>query len=166
MLEKIIEWSSQKQVHGHPGDGVRHCRRDLCPAQYSDRCHPRSLRCPGHRLHRVSGPGAAGGRGPGHLSAHDADAGGAAAPRSCAATPFSACPSSTSSLKTAPICTGPAPGCSNTSTTLPGRLPQGVTPSLGPDATGVGWVYEYVLESDRHDLQSCVRSRTGICVTS
>ncbi|MGA6925121.1 MAG: efflux RND transporter permease subunit, partial [Desulfosarcina sp.] len=33
-----------------------------------------------------------------------------------------------------------------------GRLPQGVTPSLGPDATGVGWVYEYALESDRHDL--------------
>lgn len=27
-----------------------------------------------------------------------------------------------------------------------GRLPKGVTPSLGPDATGVGWVYEYVLE--------------------
>jgi Cu(I)/Ag(I) efflux system membrane protein CusA/SilA len=34
-----------------------------------------------------------------------------------------------------------------------GKLPSGVTPSLGPDATGVGWVYEYVLESDRHDLQ-------------
>jgi Cu(I)/Ag(I) efflux system membrane protein CusA/SilA len=33
-----------------------------------------------------------------------------------------------------------------------GRLPQGVTPSLGPDATGVGWVYEYILESDRLDL--------------
>jgi len=33
-----------------------------------------------------------------------------------------------------------------------GRLPRGVTPSLGPDATGVGWVYEYMLESDRHDL--------------
>jgi Cu(I)/Ag(I) efflux system membrane protein CusA/SilA len=32
------------------------------------------------------------------------------------------------------------------------RLPSGVTPSLGPDATGVGWVYEYILESDRHDL--------------
>ena len=26
-----------------------------------------------------------------------------------------------------------------------GRLPKGVTPALGPDATGVGWVYEYVL---------------------
>ncbi len=25
------------------------------------------------------------------------------------------------------------------------RLPEGVTPSLGPDATGVGWVYEYAL---------------------
>src|SRR5210317_2011306 len=33
-----------------------------------------------------------------------------------------------------------------------GRLPQGVTPSLGPDATGVGWIYEYILESDKHDL--------------
>ena len=27
-----------------------------------------------------------------------------------------------------------------------GRLPEGVTPALGPDATGVGWVYEYVLK--------------------
>src|SRR5512133_1924482 len=34
-----------------------------------------------------------------------------------------------------------------------GRLPKGVTPVLGPDATGVGWVYEYALESDRHNLQ-------------
>lgn len=25
------------------------------------------------------------------------------------------------------------------------RLPPGITPSLGPDATGVGWVYEYVV---------------------
>jgi copper/silver efflux system protein len=33
-----------------------------------------------------------------------------------------------------------------------GQLPAGVTPQLGPDATGVGWVYQYTLESDRHDL--------------
>ena len=32
------------------------------------------------------------------------------------------------------------------------QLPQGVTPSLGPDATGVGWVYEYALKSKNHDL--------------
>ncbi len=31
-----------------------------------------------------------------------------------------------------------------------GRLPQGVTPTLGPDATGVGWVFQYaVLAKDR-----------------
>ena len=35
-----------------------------------------------------------------------------------------------------------------------GRLPQNVTPQLGPDATGVGWVYEYVLDGgDKYDLQ-------------
>jgi Cu(I)/Ag(I) efflux system membrane protein CusA/SilA len=33
-----------------------------------------------------------------------------------------------------------------------GRLPKGITPQLGPDATGVGWVYMYSLVSDRHDL--------------
>ena len=31
-------------------------------------------------------------------------------------------------------------------------LPAGVTPALGPDATGVGWAFMYVLKSDRHDL--------------
>jgi copper/silver efflux system protein len=37
---------------------------------------------------------------------------------------------------------------------ISGRLPAGVTPSLGPDATGVGWVYEYALvdRSGKHDL--------------
>jgi len=35
-----------------------------------------------------------------------------------------------------------------------GKLPEGVTPSLGPDATGVGWVYEYALvdKTGQHDL--------------
>jgi len=32
-------------------------------------------------------------------------------------------------------------------------LPAGVTPQLGPDATGLGWVYQYILESDEKDLQ-------------
>jgi Cu(I)/Ag(I) efflux system membrane protein CusA/SilA len=36
---------------------------------------------------------------------------------------------------------------------ISGRLPEGVTPNLGPDATGVGWVFQYLVESDRHDLQ-------------
>jgi len=32
------------------------------------------------------------------------------------------------------------------------QLPPGVEPVLGPDATGVGWVFEYTLESDSLDL--------------
>ncbi|HCL30454.1 MAG TPA: CusA/CzcA family heavy metal efflux RND transporter, partial [Candidatus Latescibacteria bacterium] len=39
------------------------------------------------------------------------------------------------------------------------RMPPGVTPTLGPDATGVGWVYEYTIEDttgklDLADLRS------------
>jgi len=38
--------------------------------------------------------------------------------------------------------------------TLRSRLPQGVTPTLGPDASAVGWVFQYALEdrSGTHDL--------------
>jgi len=36
--------------------------------------------------------------------------------------------------------------------TAAGRLPGGVTPSLGPDATGVGWVYQYVVQGARRSL--------------
>jgi Cu(I)/Ag(I) efflux system membrane protein CusA/SilA len=32
------------------------------------------------------------------------------------------------------------------------RLPAGVTPALGPDATGVGWVYQYVLQARNRSL--------------
>jgi Cu(I)/Ag(I) efflux system membrane protein CusA/SilA len=31
-----------------------------------------------------------------------------------------------------------------------GKLPPGVSPQIGPDATGVGWVYEYVLTTGRY----------------
>ena len=35
-----------------------------------------------------------------------------------------------------------------------GQLPEGVNPVIGPDATGVGWVFEYAIvdESGQHDL--------------
>ncbi|MBI5192598.1 MAG: efflux RND transporter permease subunit [Nitrospirae bacterium] len=32
------------------------------------------------------------------------------------------------------------------------KLPRGVTPSLGPDATGVGWVFEYSIEGKGYSL--------------
>ena len=36
---------------------------------------------------------------------------------------------------------------------LGSQLPAGVTPVLGPDATGVGWAFMYTLQSSKHDLQ-------------
>src|SRR5574338_1080772 len=36
---------------------------------------------------------------------------------------------------------------------LSGRLPQGVSPSLGPDATGVGWAFMYSINSTNRSLQ-------------
>ncbi|OGN58191.1 MAG: cation transporter [Chlamydiae bacterium RIFCSPLOWO2_12_FULL_49_12] len=38
---------------------------------------------------------------------------------------------------------------------IQGQLPEGVTPVIGPDATGVGWVFEYALidESGKYSLQ-------------
>jgi len=38
---------------------------------------------------------------------------------------------------------------------ITGNLPEGVTPVIGPDATGVGWVYQYALvdETGQNDLQ-------------
>ncbi len=37
---------------------------------------------------------------------------------------------------------------------IKGKLPEGVSPTLGPDATGVGWAFEYALvdRSGRHNL--------------
>lgn len=37
---------------------------------------------------------------------------------------------------------------------LEGQLPQGVVPRLGPDASGVGWVYQYVLRDTSNTLDS------------
>jgi Cu(I)/Ag(I) efflux system membrane protein CusA/SilA len=43
--------------------------------------------------------------------------------------------------------------------TVQGRLPQGVTPTIGPDATGVGWVFQYALV-DRSGRQSLADLRS------
>ena len=46
------------------------------------------------------------------------------------------------------------------------RLPQGVRTELGPDATGVGWVFQYALvdTTGPHEPRpSCARTRTGTC---
>lgn len=35
---------------------------------------------------------------------------------------------------------------------IAGSLPKDVSPQLGPDATGVGWVYQYAVLSEKHNL--------------
>ena len=35
---------------------------------------------------------------------------------------------------------------------MAGRVPAGVTPTLGPDATGVGWVYQYAVMASKRNL--------------
>ena len=45
------------------------------------------------------------------------------------------------------------------------RLPPGITPQLGPDATGVGWVYQYVVLAKTARSPNCARCRTGTCAT-
>ena len=42
------------------------------------------------------------------------------------------------------------------------RLPAGVTPTMGPDATGVGWVYQYAVISKELTSPRPAPSRTGI----
>ncbi len=42
--------------------------------------------------------------------------------------------------------------------TVGSRLPEGVSPQLGPDATGVGWVYQYVLTTGPY----CPRHGNGL----
>lgn len=37
-------------------------------------------------------------------------------------------------------------------TLIAGQLPAGITPTLGPDATGVGQIFWYTIESDKHSL--------------
>ncbi len=43
------------------------------------------------------------------------------------------------------------------------RLPEGVRPALGPDATGVGWIYQYALidRTGGTTSRNCAACRTG-----
>ncbi len=71
-----------------------------------------------------------------------------------AAIPCMGTPMSMSSSGTAPTPIGRAPGCWNSSARYPPRLPAAARPELGPDATAVGWVYQYALvdRTGGHDL--------------
>ena len=80
----------------------------------------------------------------------------------------SASATSTSSSRTAPTSTGRARGCSSTCRKITPQLPPDVKVELGPDATSVGWVFQYALvDKHRQALArtSCAPTRTGSCAT-
>ncbi len=77
MIARLIRWSASNLVLVSIACAFAVAAGHLCRAPCAARRHPRSLRHAGHRLHRVFGPGAAGHRGSGHLSAVDGHAVGA-----------------------------------------------------------------------------------------
>ena len=81
MIARLIRWSASNLVLVLIGALLATAAGHLCAPPRAARRDPRPLRHPGHRLHRVSRPGAAGRRGSGHLSALDRDAVGAEGPR-------------------------------------------------------------------------------------
>ena len=64
-----------QRVHRASGHVLHRCGRYLCGDQHAAGCDSGSFRRAGDHLHRVSGPGAAGGGRPGHLSAEHGHAG-------------------------------------------------------------------------------------------
>src|SRR5438093_7144041 len=133
-----------EQLSGVARNSFHHLRRRLCRAAHGTRRHPGSLRHTRHRLHRISRPGAASDRGPGHLPAHYGAAGGAALKVVRGFSFFGV------SFVYVVFEDGTDLYWARSRVLeylnfAAKRLPEGVTASLGPDATGVGWVYQYVV---------------------
>ena len=124
------------------------------------RRHPGPLRRAGDRLHRVPRAGAAGGRGPGHLPDHHQDAGGALRQGGARLLVLRLLVRLRDLRGRHRPLLGPHPG-PGVPLGPPGQLPAGRRPQLGPDATGVGWAFMYVLNSDRHSLAE-LRSLPGL----
>ena len=130
-----------------------------CVAGWWSMKHVAARRHPGPQRHAgdhllALGPEPGHHRGPGDLSHRDGHAGRPARSRRSAASPISATPTSTSSSRTAPTSTGPGRAPRNISPPCCRACPEGVKTELGPDATGLGWIFQYALvdESGKHSL--------------
>ena len=91
------------------------------------------------------GPGAAGGRGPGHLSADDGDADRAEIEGGARLLVLRRLVRLRHLRRRHRSLLGAQPRARISQRGARKRLPAGVTPTLGPDATGVGWVYQYAV---------------------
>ena len=128
---------------------------------HADRRDSRSLRQPGHRLHRLAGPQPAGSRGPGHLSADGEPAGAGRRARGPLAVGVRLLDDlrrlrgrRRSLLRARARARAAEPRRQEPA----GRAS---TPTLGPDATGVGHVFWYTVESPTHSLRE-LRTPAGL----
>ena len=132
-------------------------------AAHAARCDPRSVGCASHHPHDLSGAGAADRREPDYLSARDHDAVRAGREDRARLFACSAIPSSTSCSRMAPILTGRARACSNTSTRCSRACPPRRDPRSAP--TPRAWAGSTSTRSStgaaRWICRSCARCRTG-----
>ncbi len=131
-------------------------------AHHADRCAARPVRRAGDHPHQLPGPGAADRREPGHLSAGDDDAVGARRQDGARLLVLRR------QLRLRAVRRRHRPvlgALARARVPEPGAGPPagGAKTSLGPDATGVGWIFQYALvdRSGRNDL-SQLRALAGL----
>ncbi len=152
MIEKIIEWSLRNRFLVICGAlmlialGIRAIY--LTPGGR----HPGPHGKPGARLCRLDGPQPAGGRGPGDLSALHRLAGARRREGGARHLDVRILARSPSSSRTRSTPTSPAPGCWNAELP-PGLDARGREAATRPDASGLGWVYQYYLHVDPDKAQ-------------
>ena len=167
MIKAIIRFSAENRFLVLLATAVAVALRRLHAAAHPGRRDPRSLRHAGHRLLAL-GPQPRHHRGPGHLPDRHRAARRAEREGDPRLLRLRLLATSTSSSRTAPTSTGRAAACSSTSPRSSRCCPQGVKTELGPDATGVGWVFQYALvdDSGTHSPgRAAHASRTGTCAT-
>ena len=144
MIEKIIEFSAREQVHRHHLRAGGHRRRRLLHPEHPAGRHSGPVRHAGHHLLPL-GPKPRHHRGPGHLPDRDGDArraegqGHSRLLRLRLLLRLRHLPGRDGHLL------GAQPRRWSTSARSRPGFPQGVQTEIGPDATGVGWVYQYAL---------------------
>ena len=130
---------------------VHRHRRHLVGAQNPARRHPRPLRRAGHPVHRIPRPGAAGGRGSGHLPADHRAALGAEIEGRARLLLLRRLLRLRHFRGRHRHLLGALAGAGVRQFGRPASCRKGVTPTLGPDATGVGWVYQYARAGQGQD---------------
>jgi copper/silver efflux system protein len=133
----VVEPQCSRGRGNHDDCGRRRLARD---ASFAYRRHSGSLRYPGHRHDRIPWPVTADRRGTGHLSAGVRVA--ERAWRKDSAGEFVA----------RHVLYLRVVRRQDRLSAAARRLPPGVVPALGPDATSVGWIYQYVVSAPGHDL--------------